>query len=236
MIDLIIPFKNADINRERNLKYVLKMYIDNVKNLNVYIVEQDTYTDLSEFNINYIHVNFNNDAIHKSECYNIGVKASSSEYLILADSDIVVDINFLKNIENYFDSTNLVIPFNKPFIMLTDDETNKLVSDNIIEGVTERGTQNISGILLMSRRSFYEIGGYDPQFIGWGPEDIAFYYKAEKILGVKILEGRVYHMYHDKAPKVIPYKKRRKLLYDIQNMSYDELIDYISELKRFFYE
>jgi len=223
MIDLIIPFKNIDINRERNLRYVLNMYKTYVKNLNICVVEQDTNTNLSSFNIKHIKISFDNDAIHKSTCYNIGVKSTNSKYLILADSDIVVNFDFLKRIEQHFDDNKLVIPFNKPFFMLNNTESEELIQTNILKGTIERQVVNVSGIQMISRDSYYKIGGYDPQFVGWGPEDLAFFYKANKILGVIKLDGQVFHLYHEPGVKSMKYHYRRQLLRDIMDKSDENL-------------
>jgi predicted glycosyltransferase involved in capsule biosynthesis len=187
-------------------------------------------------NIHHINVSFNNDAIHKSECYNIGVKKSKSDYILLADCDVFPEEQILNNLVNYIDEKMMIILYDKPFLMLSEDESSHVINTNEIIGGLRRKSTNISGAVLISRTSYYKIGGHDPQFIGWGPEDLAFFYKAFKLVGFKKINGNVYHLYHNIAPKPIKYKIRQKMLYDIMNMSNNELLEYTKKLSKYFYE
>jgi len=227
-IDLIIPFKNKTIYRKRNLEFIIEHYYKYVKNLNIYVIEQDTNTDLSKFKyVNHITFKFDN-GFSRSKCLNIGVKNSNSKYLILADNDLYLTRQFLQSVYTKFNDNSLIIPYNKPVIIFNNKQTEQLIKLKKlpINGIPLKFL-SYGGIQLISRNLYYKIGGYDEQFVGWGHEDDAFLYKANKLIGVEYLENTIYHLYHEYGIPTLTTNERITLLNKLKEMTDVELLKYI---------
>jgi hypothetical protein len=63
----------------------------------------------------------------------------------------------------------------------------------------ENGHPSISSVVVISRRQWDEVGGFDEQFRGWGYEDTAFAAACETFGGIERLEGEVWHFWHPTA-------------------------------------
>jgi len=69
-----------------------------------------------------------------------------------------------------------------------------------IEKVRTSGMETQSSMLVIPRRLWDHIGGFDERFVGWGGEDNAFW-QAAAILGRQPhrIPGSAYHLWHSKA-------------------------------------
>lgn len=63
----------------------------------------------------------------------------------------------------------------------------------------ENGHPSVSSVVVVSRRQWDMIGGFDESFRGWGYEDTAFAAAAETFGGILRLEGDVWHLWHPTA-------------------------------------
>ena len=63
----------------------------------------------------------------------------------------------------------------------------------------ENGHPSVSSVVVISRRQWDIIGGFDEQFRGWGYEDTAFAAAAETFGGVIRIDGEVWHFWHPTA-------------------------------------
>lgn len=63
----------------------------------------------------------------------------------------------------------------------------------------ENGHPSVSSVVVISRRQWEDIGGFDEQFRGWGYEDTAFAAAAETFGGITRMDGAVWHFWHPTA-------------------------------------
>jgi len=234
-IDIIIPFMNGDDHfRERNLRFIITYYNKYVKNSKIFVVEQDTETDLSKYDyVQHLKIKLNTP-FNRSACLNYGVKQGVAKYLILSDNDMIIKHPLLSNIRKHFDNKCVVYPYNTPFIHLTDSETNTFINTGLLLEGTFRSNFTIGGgIILISRKHYYIVGGFDDVFEGWGGEDTAFYYKCKTLLCIKRIKNSLYHLHHISAKRKNDDSINSKLEH-IQNMSKTELIKYASEKREYF--
>lgn len=73
----------------------------------------------------------------------------------------------------------------------------------------------VSGLVMMKRVDFEDLGGFDERFIGWGEEDVAFVMKAKGKFGKPVrLQENIYHIWHPKSAEYSQphYKDNQKLL------------------------
>jgi len=231
MIDIIMPFKNVNNYRLKNLKFLLKYYIKN--DFNIILVEQDTNTELNEIENDIKHVYFKNDVEHfsLSKCFNYGVIHSNADYLILLDADIYIEQTVLNDIKKIKNENRLVILYDTNVIMLNENITNDLITKHVlyynVSSVIPFLT--VGGARFISRVSYYKIGGNDENFIGWGGEDNAFYIKSKKLLGITRTNNKIYHMYHPKNTPVVNKKDKKEYLRKIRKMPRKEFNKYIEQ-------
>lgn len=84
------------------------------------------------------------------------------------------------------------------------------MSDQIMSGYTgywEAGqewsmTGTCSSSLVVTRRLWDEVGGFDERFVGWGFEDIGFSHACQTFGGgVSRIPGPAYHLHHPPSPE-----------------------------------
>jgi hypothetical protein len=63
----------------------------------------------------------------------------------------------------------------------------------------DNGHPSVSSVVVVSRKQWDTIGGFDEQFRGWGFEDTAFAAAAETFGGVVRMDGAVFHYWHPTA-------------------------------------
>ncbi len=63
----------------------------------------------------------------------------------------------------------------------------------------ENGHPSVSSVVVISRRQWETIGGFDESFRGWGYEDTAFAAAAETFGGIIRMPGTVWHLWHPTA-------------------------------------
>lgn len=149
------------------------------------------YTPLIEANAPY----------NRSWAFNVGARLARSRVLVLHDNDMLIPADYAKEIitrawEGY-EAINL-----KRFIFyLSKNHTSKVFSKNSIQSDVPPQTvvQNLEagGSLAVLASTYFEIGGFDESFVGWGGEDNEFWDRAQtrKVWPYGYLP--IVHLYHE---------------------------------------
>jgi hypothetical protein len=241
-IDVIIGHKNSHHTRGRNLDFILQYYRDHLPYCKLIVVEQGSkslHIDADE----HIIVDDVNGLYSRSMGFNEGFKESDGEIVIFTDNDCVPDPSVIESIYREFKKFEMIIPY-KQVIDLEDVETLKLISGVDPEIIRYREFNgrpivNHGGVTFIKRSSFIKVGGFDPQFVGWGGEDYSFFSKCDKKLKWKRSDRDMYHMYHDreyKRAKNPEAEKNRLEAHRIANMNLTALNRYIKKLGRNHFE
>jgi predicted glycosyltransferase involved in capsule biosynthesis len=209
MIDIIIPHCAVDDYRNRNLFFVVKYYKEYLPNANIIIIEQNTETDITEINdlVNtHFKIKTEEPLFCKSLLLNEGYNISKNKLLIFNDNDCILHPNIMYNINGLIDIWNkhLILPYNRPVINLNEYQTINLIKKHKdfsygALDLIKRPFQSNGGIVMISSENYYNIGGHDPRFIGWGGEDDAFFVKGKNVLGLVRLDYDLVHMNHSKG-------------------------------------
>ena len=122
-------------------------------------------------------------AYSRSRAFNVAAQAASSKFLIFHDNDILVPDVYGKemcnHLDNGFDVVNL-----KRFIFFLDQTSSEKIcqSKRVVEHLTiESIMQNseAGGSVGVNAQAFFELGGFNESFIGWGGEDNEFWERAQ---------------------------------------------------------
>jgi predicted glycosyltransferase involved in capsule biosynthesis len=221
------------MTRERNLKFVIKWWKSKRPDAKILVTEQNTETKVDN-DIKHIKIKCNH-AFSRSLGFNEGVKhCKNNDVMILCDNDCILENNTIDNLEKKLEDCDLFIPYywcND----LDYEETHELIKNNSTIGLkgNPRKIQNKGGIHIIKYSAYEIIGGFDPQFIGWGCEDDAFFEKANKLIKINRGNQTMYHLHHTvqyEKGKNPEFLKNEKELQKISIMDNEELKKYITKL------
>jgi len=240
MIDIIIPHSAVDVSRERNLFFVVKYYKKHLPNANIVIVEQNTETDINEINNlvgTHLKIKTEEKLFCKSLLLNEGYNVSKNKYLIFNDNDCIIDLQIIKHFNELFNiiDNHMILPYNKGVINLTETQTLELIKDEKpfnygALDLIRRGWVSQGGVVMISSENYYNIGGHDPRFMGWGGEDDAFFFKSNQMLGVKRTNNSLIHMNHPRITGDQNPHYKQNLVYYNEYLNKNNIINVVNRI------
>jgi hypothetical protein len=67
-------------------------------------------------------------------------------------------------------------------------------------GVDETVRDSCSAMVVVTRDTWWKVGGFDERFVGWGFEDVGFSLACQSLCGpIERVEGDVWHLWHDRT-------------------------------------
>lgn len=237
---------SIDRDRTRNLLAVLN-HIQSAHNISILVLEQDSKPthelrrELLNRNINYQFL-YNPGLFNRSWGYNCGLNIVHQNKIILADNDIILNNNDLVEGLNYLNNYDIVKPFTKVYD-LTSEDTINCIHDNkyqISNTSKERQHSIAGGLLMLTRGSFFLVGGYDERFEGWGGEDNEMYlnlfdYMVNEKLKIHTFGKEVIHLFHKRESDSYPvsnqefYKKNCSYITDRKNRNKNIVIGQLNK-------
>lgn len=228
MISIIIPWFNR-----KELKEALPTIMLNAKNVEGEVIIVNFNGDKSflntlllneEKNLSVIHIE-NGNEFNKPTAQNIGAYHSSFDYLFFCDCDIyfpdlilkdlITKIKKQKNIfatlkevketqQNARKAENLVM-FGYHLKLKIADGTEVMIVDN--EEDVSLGTRQAPGLLLVNKKDFLSIDGYNSGLDGWGWEDQDIICRLSLSAKLKrMCWGNALHISHDDNSRMLGYK------------------------------
>jgi len=157
-------------------------------------------------------------AFNKSECLNLGVSLARGRFVFVLDADVILTDGFLEkaieaigNGDPCFASVARVIesdPDTRPErwnpesailqrVFSTKLTTPAGITATVEYRTTRNGTRTGPGLVVVSRRHFIAVQGFNSNLKGWGYEDYDFQLRLQLLLGLKRRTfGRVLHLSH----------------------------------------
>ncbi|AMD16601.1 hypothetical protein TL18_00245 [Methanobrevibacter sp. YE315] len=225
-LTVVIPFRAADDEkRNKNLKTVVN-YLKFIGVKHIIISEEDDYSKVEKFikedpntfeDIKLVFTE-SSELFCKSIAINEGVKNCNTEYIAISDSDVLIPKDIfnesLSLIASFFD---FLYPFNRMVKQIYGyvDYTN--VDFDSVDSEVETRINADGGFFFCRKSSFFNIGGYNTAYTGWGGEDNDFCLRITfSDYNIIRLNNPLYHLYHDKER---PRRTNTRLLIDIYNSS-----------------
>lgn len=181
----------------------------------VIVVEQSPISELSETfpdGVRYLHqVSEPGAEFNKSRALNAGALAARGEVLIILDADYLLPRRFASQCVHVLQSVEALRPAR--WIFYLDETSSQQLSTthdcSSINGV-EAIVSNNPTPLAVRRSTYWEIGGHDEDYVGWGGEDTEF---LDRLRTRCVAEGGwmpVLHAWHESAPKKADGSRNRE--------------------------
>ncbi len=165
-----------------------------------------------------------NVPFNKSRAINNAAKKATRDIFVIADIDAIYDPNTLIRAIKMLNKYSWVIPYNH-WLDLTKTSTEKLLvfppqwplplkvqyRERIFKRVlirrknrrkrVVRSSKPFGGVIVVPRKNFYRVKGFDERFVGWGREDNAFRDAMNTICGHygRLRTSSVYHLWHPRV-------------------------------------
>ena len=234
-ITYIIPHRNVDIHREKNLMVVLDWVRSLKYKKEIIVVEQDDTAKLDlPKDINHIFIK-NSGQFTKSWAMNVGIKASTNELIVMCDSDCFFNVS---NMNSFLDKMlegkyQAGTPNHYNFTRLKRTDTER-VHENIktfneIRKDRADGSALGGGCFAATKEALHKVKLWDEDFIGWGGEDSAmgskFWKEGWTYDGGQALRTNYlgYHLWHPSKSDTDGYMDNKKVNADLWNHRYRQL-------------
>jgi hypothetical protein len=214
-ISILIPYKPDNGFRDRNWAWVKQRW-------------EQIMPD-AELCMGY----YNYEPYKKAQAVNNAARLATREIFIIADADIVVDLDDLITGLSLLSKHPWVIPFSDNH-RLTSESTDQLLkqdctialknfeySTEFIYNYRITAAYSVGSILMLPRSAFEKVGGFDIRFRGWGYEDDGFQLSMDTLWGPHVRSDNiVYHLWHPTAKiNDFLYKKNTALYNDYMQAS-----------------
>ena len=155
------------------------------------------------------------EAFNKSKAMNAGARAARNPILILLDADVVPSPDFLaRSVECLDRGWEAARPLRFLFLLDAADsrEFMRQGSPATIREVAFVHQNNPGLATVIRRETYFEIGGHDERFAGWGGEDVEF---LDRLRTRKLHPGSflpAIHLWHPPAPQKQSGHRNNELL------------------------
>ena len=237
-LSVIIPVGGKD--RLQNFLCVLNSILNqSSQDLEVVVVEHSSkplYKDILPSGIVYLHFEMTElDAeFNKAKLLNRGVAISKAAVVMLHDADILVPLDYTKRaLEKINTGFEALRPLRFLFY-LSQHETAYLLANYQLKKPLEFGSvaqNSLGGSTIVTKETYFSIGGHDEEFQGWGGEDLEF---LERLRTRRLFKGGfmpALHLWHPVAPKKASGHKNQSLLQKKRNVSPLERITWLQKSK-----
>jgi len=217
---------------------VIEFYRKNFPGSQIIVTDQivGRYADVPDY-VTYLPIKTGRP-YSRSLSFNIAIPHCINDWFICADNDCMISTQTIKQIDMcVLDRLDMYIPY-RHVLDLSEGQTVSLMNNGKVSGAKPRVWKgkaiiNHGGVTIISRKGFEIVGGFDPQFWGWGGEDYAFFGKCDKLLNWKRSGFDMYHLNHHRAYKRAhnpEADKNRKEAHRIFDMNVTQMKVYIKNL------
>ena len=168
------------------------------------VVEQSVIPEIRDMLpkwVKYIHTSLPDPKLlySRSWAFNVGARAAQGHLLVFYDNDLCAPVDYGKELLQLREQGYKAMRLQR-FIIYLDEDTSKCLRQNrrmpeIVK--PELILQNcVGGTIAVDRKIFFQIGGYDESFIGWGGEDDEFFQRCQRAKIYMYAYLPFIHLYH----------------------------------------
>lgn len=188
MISILVPYRSDGGRRDELWAWVRKWWETNFPSAEICVGD-----DISE-------------AFNRSAARNAAYRRARHDTLIIADADTVPTVTGVTSaIDTIQNSRRFkwALPYAQDrYYNLTRETTEAILSgDELVEPTEwEHKITSWAGCLILTRKAWETVGGYDERFIGWGGEDNAFQMALDTLVSPHIrTSSYICHLWHERG-------------------------------------
>lgn len=190
---VLIPYRSDNAERDRIFDWVLKRWQIMYPNAQICIG-----TDNSEL-------------FSRSAARNHAYRQARCDMLVIADADTPPTEAVGKAVEKCATSGMWYLPYGAvDYYNLAQEYSNFILSQDPLYKISpkdenfkfEHKLESWAGILILPRKAFETVGGYDTRFVGWGYEDNVFQLALDTLWGghKRMDRDSLFHIWHPITP------------------------------------
>ena len=152
------------------------------------VVEQSEHPEIKQHVpewVRYIHTSpkYPGMPYSRSYAFNVGASIAKGTLLILHDNDMLAPQNYAAQLVAKHNQGYEIINLKRYIFYMNKGISDKIISFSKIDtkDAPEVIVQNLEagGSIAVNREAYFNIGGFDEAFIGWGGEDNEFWERAQ---------------------------------------------------------
>lgn len=203
-VTFTIPFRYDSEERLRNIRTIIS-YLNKYFETNIIVCEESNerkFTDSGKFE--YIHIQTDNQYMHRTKCLNIMAKMAKTPFIVNYDTDVLLPIR--QYIESVFalreDKFDMIYPYSGKFINYIPPQLDTIINNISLDGITEESghvihPSSVGGAVFWNKSKFISGGMENENFISWGYEDNERLVRFTRLgLRVHRVSGSAYHLNH----------------------------------------
>lgn len=142
------------------------------------------------------------NGFHCTAASNQAASQSNTDVYIFSDCDTTTDSEWVREAVNQVGNGEISWALYKFCHKLDRESTDRILKSNPGESfppynAEESYTTSVGGILIVPRRGFEEVGGYDERFTVWGAYDACFTMAMSTLWGEPVrFDSIIYHLWH----------------------------------------
>lgn len=202
-VRLICPVKFDHKDREENVKLVSKFIFQDTK-MSLGVGGFDGYEKV----VSLAHIFKPMDKFHRTKMINDMVKClePTDDIICIYDADVILPpMQIIEAVKRIRAGADMVYPYDGRFARVPRKWYNELLkyldvgvlSKEVFEGMRAHDLKSVGGAMFFNKKSFFEGGGENENFISYAPEDKEIFERFTR-LGFKIerVNGVIYHIDH----------------------------------------
>ncbi|MCK9557765.1 MAG: glycosyltransferase [Candidatus Cloacimonetes bacterium] len=229
-ISCVIPFR--EIGRKDSIFTVLgNIRAQRFPNIEIVMTEEDATQKIKDREFvpaKYVFTaGTSGAAFNKSRAWNFGVASCTSDMLVLHDADTLIPSNYFQSVAkelNEYDACHLC----KQIFYVGVADTNNINTSGTVDHPSYDYMVDYfeGGSIACRRKSYWKIGGFSEEFVGYGVEDNDFYFRLSK--GTNYHDNRIFDLLHLNHGRVdgwgIYHKKNKELGAKLSSLSIGDRI------------
>lgn len=139
----------------------------------------------------------------RSWAFNVGARAARGRYLVCHDNDICIPEQYAAELVRLFSKGFSAARLQRFVFYLSEEVTANLLAGtaDITSSPPLAVVQNCQGhTISLTREAYFQLGGHDESFIGWGGEDNEFFDRCRMVRFHECAYLPFLHLYHAPAP------------------------------------
>ena len=202
MISVIVAYTKGDKTRQESFKIFMDcVNKQTYKDFELIIVEmlfdepsEIVWEGIKHITLDYKYIPALESIYHlfnKSWCINVGVRNAVSNNLLIIDADLQFEKDYFQRIVDFSkNAPKFFVCYENIIWSKGRDNPN----ERIVRGLH---LHTAGGSWFIDKDFFWEIGGMDESFFGYGGEDNEFWERARHILKtITYMQGKITHTYH----------------------------------------